>query len=126
VTKKYDDRTNINYFKETGVDDEELIVISAKEYNTLADNYLYMGKSLRKYRLAHTVAHDITQLMIIVRLLLASLLGLLLPVLFTPAGKTTAFISFYAMMFLCLVLSLFIPSNEVDASEMVEEFIQKK
>jgi hypothetical protein len=85
-----------------------------------------MENKLYRYNLVHSVARDITQIMIIVRLLLASLLGLMLPLLFTPNGKTSAFIMFYAMLFLTLVLSLFIPSNEIDASEMVDHFIQKK
>jgi hypothetical protein len=85
-----------------------------------------MENKLYRYNLVHSVARDITQIMIIVRLLLASLLGLMLPLLFTSSGKTSAFIMFYAMLFLTLVLSLFIPSNEIDASEMVDHFIQKK
>jgi hypothetical protein len=126
VTKNYDDRTHRYYFQKTRTNGQEIVIIPADDYDELADDYRHMENKLYRYNLVHSVARDITQIMIIVRLLLASLLGLMLPLLFTSSGKTSAFIMFYAMLFLTLVLSLFIPSNEIDASEMVDHFIQKK
>ena len=126
MTKNYDDRTHRYYFQKTRTNGQEIVIIPAEDYDELANAYRHMENKLYRYNLIHSVARDITQIMVIVRLLLASLLGLLLPIVFTTGGKTPEFIAFYAMLFLALVLSLFIPNNEVDASEMVDHFIQKK
>jgi hypothetical protein len=125
VTQKYDDRTDI-YFKESRDDDgKEVIVIEKDEYDRLASMYKTMHKKVFRYSVIHQVAYDVTSLLIIVRLLLACLLGLLLPMLFSP-GVDKAFIIFYTMLLLALVLSLFIPGGTVPASELFDKMIYRK
>ena len=126
MTKNYDDRTHRYYFQKTRNNGQEIVIIRAEDYDDLANTYRHIENRLYRYQLIHSVARDLTQIMVIVRLVLACLLGLLLPILFTPDGKALPFITFYGMLFLALVLSLFVPSSEVDASEMVDQFIHKK
>lgn len=110
ITSKHDKRTGISYTEKEAINGKTYIIIDSDEYNDLATKYKTLNKKLDRYERTHRMASDITRLLLVIRLIIAAVLGLTLPMMFANPSRT--FITIYAMLFMVLFLSLFIPEED--------------